>query len=176
LSEAEGRYSVAFTNDAFADVKALDGSIKTRLKKVLTKKLAMDPQGYGLPLRSPLNLYWKHEFSTRRVIYRIYEEKRFVVICAVGPRKQGDAEDVYEQFQALAQTGKVAQQIADVLSSLAPHKKKNRTSKTLKSDFYSVTIKTPRSPWRGWATCVLSGYFHILINCGGMLVSLCPSH
>jgi mRNA-degrading endonuclease RelE of RelBE toxin-antitoxin system len=124
LSEAEGKYSVAFTNDAFADANALDGSIKSRLKKVLTKKLAMDPHGYGLPLRSPLNLYWKHEFSTHRVIYRIYEENRLVVICAVGPRKQGDAEDVYEQFQALAQTGKVAQQVAEVLGSLAPRKKK----------------------------------------------------
>jgi mRNA-degrading endonuclease RelE of RelBE toxin-antitoxin system len=129
LSEAEGRYSVAFTNDAFAVVKALGGSIKTRLKKVLTKKLATDPQGYGLPLRSPLNLYWKHEFSTHRVIYRIYEEKRLVVICAVGPRKQGDVEDVYEQFQALAQTGKIAQRIADVLSSLGLGKKKIESPK-----------------------------------------------
>jgi mRNA-degrading endonuclease RelE of RelBE toxin-antitoxin system len=129
LSEAEGRYSVAFTNDAFAVVKALGGSIKTRLKKVLTKKLATDPQGYGLPLRSPLNLYWKHEFPTHRVIYRIYEEKRLVVICAVGPRKQGDVEDVYEQFQALAQTGKIAQRIADVLSSLGLGKKKIESPK-----------------------------------------------
>jgi len=124
LSGIEPKYSILFTGDAFGDVKALDGSIKNKLKKVLTKKLAIDPQGYGLPLRSPLNLYWKHEFSTYRVIYRIYEEKRLVVICAVGPRKQGDAADVYEQFQALAQTGKVAQQIADVLNSLAPSKKK----------------------------------------------------
>ena len=124
MSGIEPKYSILFTGDAFGDVKALDGSIKNKLKKVLTKKLAIDPQGYGLPLRSPLNLYWKHEFSTHRVIYRIYEEKRLVVICAVGARKQGDAADVYEQFQVLAQTGKVAQQIADVLGSLAPGKKK----------------------------------------------------
>ena len=124
MSGIEPKYSILFTGDAFGDVKALDGSIKNKLKKVLTKKLAIDPQGYGLPLRSPLNLYWKHEFSTHRVIYRIYEAKHLVVICAVGPRKQGDAADVYEQFQALAQTGKVAQQIADVLNSLAPGKKK----------------------------------------------------
>ena len=124
MSGVEPKYSIVFTDDAFGDVKALDGSIKARLKQFLTKKLAMDPQGYGLPLRSPLNLYWKHEFAAHRVIYRIYEDKRLVVICAVGPRKQGDAEDVYEQFQALAQTGKVAQQIAQVLGSLVPGKKK----------------------------------------------------
>jgi mRNA-degrading endonuclease RelE of RelBE toxin-antitoxin system len=118
------RYSIAFTGDAFGDVKALDGSVKNKLKKVLTKKLAVNPQGYGLPLRSPLNLFWKHEFAAHRVIYRIYEEKQLVVVRAVGTRKQGDAADVYKQFQALAQTGKVAQQIAEVLARLAPGKKK----------------------------------------------------
>jgi mRNA-degrading endonuclease RelE of RelBE toxin-antitoxin system len=124
LSGVEPRYSIAFTGDAFGDVKALDGSIKNKLKKVLTKKLAVNPQGYGLPLRSPLNLFWKHEFAAHRVIYRIYEEKHLVVVCAVGPRKQGDAADVYKQLQALAQTGKVAHQIAEVLGSLVPGKKK----------------------------------------------------
>jgi mRNA-degrading endonuclease RelE of RelBE toxin-antitoxin system len=129
LSGAEPKYFIAFTSDAFGDVKALDGSIKYKLKKVLTKKLAMDPQGYGLPLRSPLNLYWKHEFLAHRVIYRIYEKKHLVVVCAVGLRKQGDAADVYKQFQALAQTGKVAQQIAEVLGNLAPRKKKTEPSR-----------------------------------------------
>jgi mRNA-degrading endonuclease RelE of RelBE toxin-antitoxin system len=129
LSGAELRYSIAFTGDAFGDVKALDGSIKNKLKKVLTKKLAVDPEGYGLPLRSPLDLYWKHEFAAHRVIYRIYREKHLVVVCAVGPRKQGHASDVYRQFQALAQTGKVAQQIADVLGSLDPGRKKLEPSK-----------------------------------------------
>ena len=124
MSGAQPKYSIAFTGDAFEDVKALDGSIKNKLKKVLTKKLAMDPEGYGLPLRSPLDLYWKHEFAAHRVIYRIYKEKHLVVVCAVGPRKQGDAADIYRQFQALAQTGKVAQQIAEVLGSIAPGKKK----------------------------------------------------
>jgi mRNA-degrading endonuclease RelE of RelBE toxin-antitoxin system len=124
LSGAEPKYSIAFTGDAFGDVKALDGSIKNKLKKVFTKKLAMDPQGYGHPLRSPLNLYWKHEFAAHRVIYRIYNEKHLVVVCAVGPRKQGDAADVYKQFQVLAQTGKVARQIADVLGRLASGKGK----------------------------------------------------
>jgi mRNA-degrading endonuclease RelE of RelBE toxin-antitoxin system len=124
LSGSEAKYSIAFTGDAYGDVRSLDGSIKNKLKKVLKKKLALDPQAYGLPLRSPLNLYWKHEFSVRRVIYRIYEEKRLVLICAVGPRKQGDAEDVYEQFKALAQTGQVARQIAEVLGGFMPAKKK----------------------------------------------------
>jgi mRNA-degrading endonuclease RelE of RelBE toxin-antitoxin system len=118
------KYSIAFTEGAFQDVRALDASIKSKLKKVLTKKLAGDPQGYGLPLRAPLSQFWKHEFATHRMIYRIYEDERLVVICAVGPRRQRDAADVYRQFQALAQAGKMAQQIAEVLGILAPGKKK----------------------------------------------------
>jgi mRNA-degrading endonuclease RelE of RelBE toxin-antitoxin system len=129
LSADEPNYSILFTGDAFRDVRALDGSIKSKLQKLLKKKLAVDPESYGLPLRSPLNLYWKHEFATHRVIYRIYKEKGLVVVCAVGPRKRGDAQDVYEQFQALAQTGKVAQQIAEVLGSLAPLMRKIEPSK-----------------------------------------------
>ncbi len=130
MSGAESKFSIAFTGDAFGDIQALDGSIRNKLKKVLTKKLATDTQGYGLPLRSPLQLYWKHEFAAHRVIYRIYEEKHLVVVCAVGPRKQGDAADVYKQFQALAQTGKVAQQIAEVLGSIAPGKKRTGPPKS----------------------------------------------
>jgi mRNA-degrading endonuclease RelE of RelBE toxin-antitoxin system len=129
LSGVEPKYSILFTGDAFGDVKDLDGSIKNKLKKVLTKKIATNPQGYGLPLRSPLHLYRKHEFAAHRVIYRIYEEKHLVVVCAIGPRKEGDSADVYKQFQALAQTGKVAQQIAEVLGSLAPGKKKIESPK-----------------------------------------------
>jgi mRNA-degrading endonuclease RelE of RelBE toxin-antitoxin system len=125
LSETvEPRFSIAFTGDAFEDVKALDGSIKIKLRKVLTKKLASDPEGYGLPLSSPLNLFWKHEFATHRVIYRIYQDMRLVVVCSVGPRKQGDAADIYRHFEALAQTGKVARQIAEVLGGLMLGKKK----------------------------------------------------
>jgi mRNA-degrading endonuclease RelE of RelBE toxin-antitoxin system len=142
LSEAAPQYCNAFTGDAFGDVKALDGSIKNKLKKVLTKKLAMDPQGYGLPLRSPLQMYWKHEFAAHRLIYRIYGEKHLVVVCAVGPRKQGDVADVYKQFQALAQTGKVAQQIAEVLGSFASGKKKSSLP-SARSLLYSTTLETP---------------------------------
>jgi len=125
LSGTDPEYSIVFTGEAFGDVKALDGNVKIKLKKALAKKLAVDPKGYGLPLRSPLQYYWKHEFAAHRIIYRIYDEKQLVVVCAVGPRKQGDAADVYKRFQALAETGKVAQQIAEVLGSLAPGKKKS---------------------------------------------------
>jgi mRNA-degrading endonuclease RelE of RelBE toxin-antitoxin system len=106
--------------DAAADIQALDGSVRKQLRKVLDKKLAVNPEGYGLPLRGALANYWKHEFGNHRIVYRIYLERRVVAVCAVGVRKQGDAEDIYRKLSAIAGTGRLAEQIAAVLKKLLP--------------------------------------------------------
>ena len=80
-------FEIKFTCDAAKDVQRLDGSIKQKLKNTLNKKLAVDPDGYGTPLRAELENYYKHEFATHRIIYRIYPLKKLVVICAVGLEK-----------------------------------------------------------------------------------------
>ncbi len=116
-------YAVLFTADAASDVKSLDGSIKKQLKKVLEKKLVVDPEGYGTPLRAPLDGYWKHEFASHRVIYRIYEDPKVVAVCAVGARRGKHARDVYEQLEAAAKAGKMAEQVAAVLRSVIPLRK-----------------------------------------------------
>jgi mRNA-degrading endonuclease RelE of RelBE toxin-antitoxin system len=116
-------FGLGYTEDAAADIKKLDGSVKQHLRRVLEKKLAVDPEGYGLPLRAPLGGYWKHEFRTHRIVYRIYKEYRIVAVCAVGPRKHGDAEDIYNQLSAVAETGRLAGQVAAALKKLLPEKK-----------------------------------------------------
>jgi mRNA-degrading endonuclease RelE of RelBE toxin-antitoxin system len=111
-------YEIKFTLDGLKDVQRLDGSMKRKLKNTLNKKLASNPLGYGTPLRAPLVNYYKHEFATHRIIYRVYPARNLVVICAVGPRKSGDVQDVYEQFSKLVQSGRVAAQIQTVLQSI----------------------------------------------------------
>lgn len=116
-------FEIRFTEDAGAEIKGLDGSIRQQVKKVLEKKLAVEPEGYGLPLRGPLANYWKHQFSDHRIIYRIYKDEKTVVVCAVGSRKAGDREDIYRQLEAVAKTGHLAEQVASVLKSIIPSKK-----------------------------------------------------
>jgi mRNA-degrading endonuclease RelE of RelBE toxin-antitoxin system len=113
-------FELRFTTDAAADIQALDGSVRKQLRKVLEKKLAVNPEGYGLPLRGVLANYWKHEFGNHRIVYRIYLERRVVAVCAVGVRKQGDAEDIYRKLAAVAETGRLAEQIAAVFRKLLP--------------------------------------------------------
>lgn len=119
-------FELRYTPDAAADSKALDGSVRNQLRKVLEKKLAVDPEGYGLPLRGSLASYWKHQFGNHRnhrIVYRIYPEHHVVVVCAVGVRKQGDAEDIYRQLESVAKTGRLAEQLASVLRNLLPTKR-----------------------------------------------------
>jgi len=111
-------FELRYTHDAAGDIKALDGSVRHQLRKVLEKKLAADPEAYGLPLRGALAGYWKHQFGNHRVVYRIYREQKVVVVCAVGVRKQGDAEDIYRQLEAAARTGRLAEQLAAVVRNL----------------------------------------------------------
>ena len=125
MSTASSRsnYRILFTQDAADDVSELDGSIKKRLKRVLTEKLASDPEGYGTQLRAPLAEYWKHQFASHRILYRIFPDERVVVICAVGSRRGEHATDVYSLFEAVASTGKVAEQVARVLHFAVKPKK-----------------------------------------------------
>lgn len=116
-------FELRYTLDAGNEIKNLDGSIRQQLKKVLERKVAVNPEGYGSPLHGVLTNYWKHEFADHRVIYRIYPDQRFVVVCAVGSRKQGDTEDIYRQLESVAKTGKLAGQVAAVLQALLPTKK-----------------------------------------------------
>jgi len=116
-------FELRYTADAAANIKALDGSVRNQLRKVLEKKLAVDPEGYGLPLRGSLAGYWKHQFSNHRVVYRIYPQHHMVVVCSVGVRKEGDAEDIYRQLESVAKTGRLAEQLASVLRNLLPTKK-----------------------------------------------------
>jgi mRNA interferase RelE/StbE len=116
-------FQLRYTSDAAADIKALDGSVRSQLRKVLEKRLAVDPEGYGLPLRGSLPGYWKHQFGNHRIVYRIYPQHHVVAVCSVGVRKQGDAEDIYRQLESVAKTGRLAEQLAAVLRNLLPPKK-----------------------------------------------------
>jgi mRNA interferase RelE/StbE len=118
ISNTSPKYTVAFTSDAKQDVASLDGSIKKRLRQTLLGKLAVDPSGYGTPLRGDLAGYWKHEFAAHRVIYRICGDRKLVVICAVGKRQGEHVSDVYSQLAPMVKAGKVLEQVLAVLAEI----------------------------------------------------------
>lgn len=88
------RYEVVFTEEAAADFRALDGSVK-KLVATQLKKLETSPH-LGLPLGNlrgfDLTGYYKLYAARKsiRVVYRIVEAE--VVVEVVGVGKRGDFE------------------------------------------------------------------------------------
>lgn len=115
-------YELRFTADAKHDVQSLDGSIRKQLRKVLERKLSHHPTQYGEPLVGVLKGYWSHHFAAHRVIYRIYDDRRLVLICAVGARRAAHASDIYKHFEALVEAGRTARQILEALRSASKDK------------------------------------------------------
>lgn len=110
------RYTVKFIKSARDGVQALDGSIRKRLRKSIEKKLQANPADYGKPLSGKLTGYWSFAFAAHRIIYRIYEDRKLVVICAVGPRHSEHASDIYRVFESLVRAGTTARQIMETLN------------------------------------------------------------
>ncbi len=117
MRSAATPYAIRFAADARREVESLDGSVRKQLRKLLEKKLAFHPAQNGEPLAGVLKGYWSHHFAAHRMIYRIYDDVRLVLVCAAGARRAGHLSDVYRHFEALVEAGRTAQQILDVLRS-----------------------------------------------------------
>jgi mRNA-degrading endonuclease RelE of RelBE toxin-antitoxin system len=122
MSPAATPYTIRFTADAKREVESLDGSVRKQLRKILEKKLAFHPEQYGEPLAGVLKGYWSHHFAAHRIIYRMYDDVRLVLVYAVGARRAGHMSDVYRHFETLVEAGRTAQQILDVLRSSSRRK------------------------------------------------------
>ncbi len=77
------------------DLLRLDLSAKKQILKSIEKKLPIDPEGYGEPLRKELFGFWKLKVGAYRVIYRIEKDKVIVYIVKIGSRKDSQ---VYEDM------------------------------------------------------------------------------
>lgn len=63
------------------------------LGKAIKERLEIDPISFGKPLRYSLKGHRRLRVGDYRIVYRINNEKKIVIIVAVDHRK-----DVYEQF------------------------------------------------------------------------------
>jgi mRNA interferase RelE/StbE len=61
------------------DILKFDSVVKERVKKAIETKLLKTPHNYGEPLRRTLKGYWKLRVGDYRVIFRVYEERIFIL-------------------------------------------------------------------------------------------------
>lgn len=78
-----------------ADFKNIPSSQQKIILKAIQKKLSVDPQNYGRPLRGKFLGYWRLRVEDYRVIYRIINEQIIVLVVKIGIRKD---DRVYQEF------------------------------------------------------------------------------
>jgi len=77
------------------DFAKMDKSVQNTILRTIYKKLSIDPQGYGEPLRRGLKGFWKLKISDYRVIYAIEKQEVKVLVLKVGMRRD---EQVYRSM------------------------------------------------------------------------------
>lgn len=72
-------------------------------RTAINKKLKVDPEGYGAPLRSPLHGLYKLKASHVRIVYHIEEKKHEVRVLMIGARRDIWDEDQGEIVERLGE-------------------------------------------------------------------------
>lgn len=75
------------------DIPELSNKMKVMIKKAIEERLMIDSIGFGKPLRYSLKGHRRLRVSDYRIVYRIEEQNKAVIIIAIKHRK-----DVYEAF------------------------------------------------------------------------------
>jgi mRNA interferase RelE/StbE len=102
-----------------ADAKQLLATIQDRREQGVLlarlEQLAESPEQQGKPLRGDLTGYRSIRAIGQRyrVVYQIVEEQVLVVVVAMGRRKDGDRQDVYELASKLVKVFQVDQFLED---------------------------------------------------------------
>jgi mRNA-degrading endonuclease RelE of RelBE toxin-antitoxin system len=107
-------YQVRFTRGAVEDVRALPKNVRNSLKKEISQ-LAANPIGSSLPLREPLAGWRSYHWRNYRIIFVALEQSRTIVVEAVGKRDPGSQSDIYQKLERLAQEGKLAEKLLQIL-------------------------------------------------------------
>jgi mRNA interferase RelE/StbE len=91
------RYRVEFADETKKEFRALGHVAAAEILDAVEKKLTVDPEGYGDPLRKDLSGYFKLAVGQWRVVYHVDDDLVLVLVLAVGKRAEGDRENIYDQ-------------------------------------------------------------------------------
>lgn len=107
-------YTVKFTDDAIENLKAnLSRSEKNALREVLDEVVAAGPIDCSTEMVEPLAGFRSYHFNGYRVVFRVYEVRKLVVVVGIG--KKEPPQQVYARLEKLASSGKLADSVLTTL-------------------------------------------------------------
>jgi mRNA interferase RelE/StbE len=90
------RYRIYVAEAAQKELKKLGPAAAKEILTQIEKKLGDDPQAYGRPLAGELGGYFRLRVTGYRVVYKVVEDKVWVVVLAAGKRDEGNADNIYD--------------------------------------------------------------------------------
>jgi mRNA interferase RelE/StbE len=88
-------YTIYVAEEARKELRKLGPAAKEILAQI-EKKLPEDPPAYGHPLTGGLAGYYRLRVTGYRVVYRIIDEKVWVLVLAAGKRDEGNIDNIYD--------------------------------------------------------------------------------
>lgn len=83
-----GKYKILYASEvAQLDIPELPSAIKKMVKRAIDDRLAFEPIHYGKPLRYSLKGHRRIRVSDYRIVYRVDEKEKQVIIVAIKHRK-----------------------------------------------------------------------------------------
>jgi len=89
---------VEFADETKKELRDLGHAAAVEILSAVEKKLTIDSEGYGDPLRKDLQGYFKLPVGQWRVVYHVHNDLVRVLVLALGKRAEGDRENIYSQI------------------------------------------------------------------------------
>jgi len=79
-------FEIKYHSKVLEDIKKIDKTILSLIKKSIEKKLSSNPEKFGKPLRNTLKNLYSLRISNYRVIYQIKNKQLIVLIIMIKDR------------------------------------------------------------------------------------------
>lgn len=90
------RYRIFVAEAAQKELKKLGPAAAREIVAQIEKKLGDDPRAFGRPLTGELGGYFRLRVSGYRIVYRVIDDKVWVIVLAAGKREEGNVDNIYD--------------------------------------------------------------------------------
>ncbi len=101
-------YVAKFTSQAKADIKALPKNVRNSLRKKLEEVVCINPAECSEGLTGPLTAFRSYHCEEHRIVYKVFEDLKLVVIVGVAKKNADHYAEIYRKLEDLAGVGKLA--------------------------------------------------------------------
>ena len=81
-------YKIEYVDSVKNDLSTISKGDKARIRKAIEKKLTLNPIEFGKPLQYSLNGLRRLRVHDYRVVFKIEEEEKTVLMVKIGHRKE----------------------------------------------------------------------------------------